>query len=87
MWDFLALLLHGLAYFGVWVLNVIIYEAILLAIWLMIGGFSRYVLHRSEAKVDDIIRISGGILMIALLAICVILCFNWITIVPYPIFD
>jgi len=87
MWDFLTLLLHGLAYFGVWVLNVIIYEVILLVVWLMIGGFSRYVLHRSEAKVDDIIRISGGILAIALLVICVILCFNWITIVPYPIFD
>jgi hypothetical protein len=87
MWDFLTLLLHGLAYFGVWVLNVIIYEVILLVVWLMIGGFSRYVLHRSEAKVDDIIRISGGILTIALLVICVILCFNWITIVPYPIFD
>lgn len=87
MWDFLTLLLHGLAYFGVWVLNVIMYEVILLVVWLMIGGFSRYVLHRSEAKVDDIIRISGGILTIALLVICVILCFNWITIVPYPIFD
>lgn len=87
MWDFLTLLLHGLAYFGVWVLNVIIYEVILLVVWLMIGGFSRYVLHRSEAKVDDIIRISGGILTIALLVICVILFFNWITIVPYPIFD
>ena len=80
MWDFLTLLLHGLAYFGVWVLNVIMYEVILLVVW-------RYVLHRSEAKVDDIIRISGGILTIALLVICVILCFNWITIVPYPIFD
>lgn len=40
MWDFLTLLLHGLAYFGVWVLNVIIYEVILLVVWLMIGGFS-----------------------------------------------
>jgi hypothetical protein len=86
MWDFLTLLLHGLAYFGVWVLNVIIYETILLVVWLMIGGFSRYVLHRSEARVDDIIRISGGILAIVMLAICVALCFNWITIVSYPTF-
>ena len=87
MWDFFTLLLHGLAYFGVWVVNVIIYEMIVLVIWLMIGGFSRYVLHRSKARTDDIIRISGGILFIVMLCICVILCFDWITIVPYPVFD
>ncbi len=87
MWDLLTSFLHGLAYLGVWILNVISYDVIAPIIWILIGGFTRYALHCSERKTDDVIRISGGILLIVVCAICVALCFNLITIVPYPVFD
>jgi len=80
-------LLHGLAYIGIYLLNLIIYETIAILIWLPVA----YVLYGTD-KVSDTkaSRISGGIALVLFVAFCaalVLMLFGKAYIVPLPNFS
>lgn len=83
--DFTAIL-HGLATFGVYILNVLIYESIALVIWFPIS----YCLYNSssvpEPVGDEIARKLGLGLIWVFLAMCVLCLFGIGRIVPFPTF-
>ena len=86
--EALQLLFRGLAYFSVWLLNVLIYECIAIVIWLVVAYWA-FKSNRISPKTSD--RISStlmGVFLIAMLVIAVLICcFDWIRIVPMPTFS
>ena len=83
----LVQLLHGLAYVGVYVLNLLVYETIAVVVWLLVA----YVLFGSkripEAKADRMTDIFALVLCIALGVMLVLMLFGKGYIVPLPNFS
>ena len=83
----LVQLLHGLAYVGVYLLNLLIYETIGAIIWSLVA----YVLFGSkripEAKADRMTDIFALVLCIALGVMLVLMLFGKGYIVPLPNFS
>lgn len=83
----LVQLLHGLAYVGVYVLNLLVYETIAVVVWLL----AAYVLFGSkripEAKADRMTDIFALVLCIALGVMLVLMLFGKGHIVPLPNFS
>lgn len=84
--DAFVMLCHGLAYFGVWLLNVIIYETAAVIIWFAVAMGTGLSSRIPENVSDEITRITAIILLI-LLAVASIACaIGWFRIVPMPVF-
>lgn len=83
--ELITPLLHGLAYVGVYILNVIIYETIAIVIWLAIA-LPVYLSSAPEHVSDIVIRKVGMVLLIAFLVFCVLFFFGIGRIVPLPKF-
>ena len=84
--DILIAVLHGLAYFGVWVLNVVIYEAIAVLVWLACSGII-WGLHTPAEEGGKILAKIAVVLCILFLIAAAVCCFGWIRIVPFPVFE
>lgn len=80
-------LLHGLAYAGVYLLNLLIYETICVVIWSLVA----YVLFGSkripEAEADRITNIFALVLCVALGVMLILMLFGKGYIVPLPNFS
>lgn len=86
--ETLQMLLHGLAYFGVWLLNVLIYECIAIVIWIAVSYGTYRSPRISERTSDDISSMLAIIFLILLFVIAILICcFSWIRIVPMPVFN
>ena len=83
--ELITPLLHGLAIFGVYILNVIIYETIAIILWLAIA-LPLYCSSIPERVSDNIVQKSGAVLAIVFLAFCVLYLFGIGRIVPLPKF-
>ena len=81
--DILTYLLHGLAYVGVYILNLLIYETIAILIWL---GLALLAFRVASDNVQEVFTSRlAAILFLSLLAICVMLLFGVGYIVPLPV--
>ncbi len=81
--ELITPLLHGLAYVGVYVLNLLIYETIAILVWLIAAG----IINRSsisEQVGDEILRKIGLVLLIAFIGMCILFLFGIGCIVQYP---
>ncbi len=80
-------LLHGLAYAGVYLLNLLIYETICVVIWSLVA----YVLFGSkripEAEADRMIDIFTVVLCVVLSVMLILMLFGKGYIVPLPNFS
>jgi hypothetical protein len=85
--SILVQLLHGLAYVGVYLLNLLIYETIGVIIWSLVA----YVLFGSkripEAEADRMTDIFALVLCIAISVMLVLMLFGKGYIVPLPNFS
>ena len=82
----LTSILHGLAYFGVWILNVIIYELIAIILGVSASG----IITALKIKQPLAGKIMGGIAIALFILFCLAALafwFGWCRIVPLPVFD
>lgn len=85
MWEIFTYILHGLAYFGVWLLNVIIYEIIAIFAWLL----PAIVIWNSpipDERGERFVGRWGVLLCIAVGVAAICYCIGWLRIVPLPVF-
>lgn len=87
MWDFVLMLLHAAAYFGVWLLNVLIYETIAVAIWLPVSLYCFNSKSVSE-RTGDLVTCRLGLALLALIFILAMAFWltSWVRIIPLPVF-
>jgi hypothetical protein len=83
--DFITPLLHGLAYVGVYLINVLIYETIAVAIWFAVSYATFNTSLPGEVS-DRIVFATTLILGLAFLAFCVLYFFGIAQIIPLPVF-
>ena len=87
MRDYLVSFLHGLAFLGVWLLNVVAYETIGLMIWMVITWFL-YKTSLSESRADYLMKRSGLLIAFLVILLSILCCFvKWLRIIPFPVFS
>ena len=78
-------LLHGLAYVGVYILNVLIYETVAVVIWFAVS-FTAFNTSLPGEVSDRIVFATTIRLVLAFLTFCVLYFFGIARIIPLPVF-
>ena len=79
-------ILHGLAYFGVWLLNALVLEVICIVLWFAVALPVWSIKRLDENRQMDIIMGWAIVLCVLFFLAIIGYCFGWPRIIPLPKF-
>ena len=84
--ELLTQLGHGLAYFGIWLVNILIYETIACLLWLAIS-YPLYVASDEHPRLEEAPVTLMRVFFVLMIIVAVLFWFcDWIRIIPLPVF-